>query len=299
MNLRSELLSAADFAKVQNLELVSRQIVEGLYTGGHRSRVKGGSAEFAEHRAYSAGDEIRLLDWRAYGKTDRYYVKQFEVETSLQAVMVVDASGSMGFGLSTQSKFEISRIACLCLSRIVLQQGDAAGVSIIGGTIRSFVPPRSQPRHLEFLTKHLGEAVPSGSTALSKVLSELAERIKRRGIIVIFSDCFDDVDDLLRSLKLLRARRHEVILFHVLAPEEIDFSFQEWTRFESLEPEGQVCELDTLSIREEYLKKFQKFLSSTRRACEEAACDYVPLRTDHSLAEILANYLRRRSALQK
>src|SRR6476661_6453419 len=129
MNSAAEFVCAADLAKTECLELISRQIVEGLYSGGHRSKQKGGSAEFAEHRAYSAGDEIRLLDWRVFGKSDRYYIKQFEEETSLQAMLVLDASGSMDFGLSTATKYAYSRMACLCLSRIILHQRDAAGLA--------------------------------------------------------------------------------------------------------------------------------------------------------------------------
>ncbi len=299
MNSAPEFLSAADLAKTEYLELISRQIVEGLYSGGHRSKQKGGSAEFAEHRAYSPGDEIRLLDWRVYGKSDRYYIKQFEEETSLQAMLVLDASGSMDFGLSTVSKYAYSRMACLCLARIVLHQSDAAGLAIIGEEIRTFVPPRNQPSHLEVVTERLREATPSGAASLPKVLGELAGRIKRRGIIIIFSDCFEQPDELAHSLKLLRARRHEVILFHVLAPEELSFAFQQWTRFESLENNGETVELDPGLIRKEYLARVQAFLGQIRRACGEASCDYVPLQTDEPIGDALAKYLRRRASIQK
>jgi uncharacterized protein (DUF58 family) len=299
MNSATEFISPADLAKTEHLELISRQIVEGLYSGGHRSKQKGGSAEFAEHRAYSPGDEIRLLDWRVYGKSDRYYIKQFEEETSLQAMFVLDASGSMGFGMSTASKYAYSRMASLCLARVVLRQSDAAGLAIVGEDIRSFLPPRNQASHLEVLTQRMREATPSGSTFLTKALGDLASRIKRRGIIIIFSDCFDRPEELAHSLKLLRARRHEVILFHVLAPEELSFSFQQWTRFESLENHGEIVELDPEFIRKEYLSRVREFLEQIRRACGEASCDYVPLRTDEALGDALGTYLRRRAAVQK
>ena len=299
MNSISDFVSPADLAPTENLELVSRQIVEGLYSGRHRSKLKGGSAEFAEHRAYSPGDEIRLVDWHVFGKSDRYYIKQFEEETSLQAILVLDASGSMGFGLSTTSKYGCSRMACLCLARLVLRQGDAAGLAIIGGGIRSFIPPRSQPRHLEVLIQSLGKVSPTGPTSIANDLADLAKRIKRRGLILLFSDCFDQVNQLAHSLKLLRSRRHEVILFHVLAPEELAFSFQQWTRFESLEHEGQSIELEPASIRNDYLARLQTFLTQIRRACGEASCDYVPLSTEKPVGETLADYLRRRAAAQK
>src|ERR1700722_12936277 len=177
----------ADLAQTENLELLSRHIVDGFLTGRHRSRHKGGGAEFAEHRAYCPGDEIRLLDWRVLGKSDRYCIKQFEEETSLQAMMVVDASGSMEFGMSTPSKYHFSRAAALCLARLVLRQNDAAGLAIIGGGIRSFTPPRSQPRHLEMLIESLTRAAPSGRTSLAADLGQLARQIKRRALIILFS----------------------------------------------------------------------------------------------------------------
>ncbi len=299
MSSLADYVSPAELAQTESLDLVARQIVEGLYSGRHRSRIKGGSAEFAEHRAYSPGDEIRLLDWRVFGKSDRYYIKQFEEETSLQAILVLDASGSMGFGLSTTPKFNYGRIASLCLARLVLRQSDAAGLAIIGSGIRAFVPPRSQPRHLEILIENLGKAVPAGPTSLAQDLSELAQRIKRRGLILLFSDCFDDVDQLAHSLKLLRSRRHEVILFHVLAPEELTFSFQQWSRFESLEREGQTVDLDPVSVRKEYLNRLQTFVREIRHVCGEASCDYVPFSTGKPVGEALADYLRRRAASQK
>jgi uncharacterized protein (DUF58 family) len=182
---------------------------------------------------------------------------------------------------------------------LVLRQSDAAGLVIIGTGIRSFIPPRSQPRHLEVLIETLRQVSPNGPTSLAADLAELAGRIKRRGLILLFSDCFDQVQQLAQSLKLLRSRRHEVILFHVLAPEELAFSFQQWTRFESLEREEQSIDLDPASIRKEYLARLQSFLGEIRRACGEASCDYVPLSTEKPIGEPLADYLRRRAASQK
>ena len=289
----------ADLAQTENLELLSRHIVDGILTGRHRSKHKGGGAEFAEHRAYCPGDEIRLLDWRVFGKSDRYVVKQFEEITSLQAIMAVDASGSMGFGMSTMSKYDYSRTACLCLARLVLRQNDAAGLAVVGGGIRSFTPPRSQPRHLEVLIESRVKAAPAGPTTMAADLGQLAQRIKRRALIILFSDCLDDVEKLAHSLRLLRSRRHEVMLFHVLAPEELSFSFKDRSRFESLERPGQTLDLDPVHVREEYLTRLKTFLGRVRQACGEAGCDYYPLSTDKPLGEALADYLRRRAAAQK
>ena len=299
INSIADFVQPDDLAKTENLELLSKHIVDGFLSGRHRSKRKGGSAVFSEHRAYCPGDEIRLLDWRIFGRSDRYCIKQFEEETSLQAILVVDASGSMGFGMGTMSKYEYSRRAALCLARLVLQQRDAAGMAIIGGGMRSFVPPRSHPRHLEVLLDQLRHAIPSGRTSIAAGLADLAPRIKRRGLIILFSDCFDNFDQLAHSLRLLRSRRHEVLLFHVMAPEELSFSFHQWTRFESLEDEGQTIDLDPAEIRGEYLARLKTFLEQLRHVCGETSCDYVPLCTDKPLGEALAHYLRRRAAAQK
>jgi uncharacterized protein (DUF58 family) len=299
MNSILDSVSPEDLARTDQLELLSRHIVDGFLTGRHRSRHKGGGAEFAEHRAYCPGDEISLLDWRVFGKSDRYCIKQFEEETSLQAMLVVDASGSMGFGMSTATKYNFSRAAALCLAWLVLRQNDAAGLAIVGGGIRSFTPPRSAPRHLEILIESLVKAAPAGPTSLAADLGKLTQRIKRRAIVILFSDCLDNVEQLAHSLRLVRSRRHEVILFHVLAPEELSFSFRDRSRFESLENPGQMIELDPVMVREEYLSRLKIFLDRVRHVCGEAGCDYFPLSTDKPLGEALSDYLRRRAATQK
>jgi uncharacterized protein (DUF58 family) len=299
MNSLADFIKTSDLSQTENLELIARHVVDGFLSGRHRSKLKGGCAEFAEHRAYCPGDEIRLLDWRVFGKSDRYCIKQFEEQTSLQAIFALDASGSMGFGMSGPSKFEYARAACLCLARLVLQQGDAAGLAVIGGGIRSFVPPRTQPRHLELLIDGLRHAAPAGPTTIADDLGELARRIKRRGLIVLFSDCLADMEQLAHSLRLLRSRRHEVLLFHVMAPEELSFAFNNWSRFESLEVNGELVDLDPVSIRDDYLARIRTFLEQLRRVCGESQCDYVPLSTDKLLGVALADYLRRRSALAR
>jgi uncharacterized protein (DUF58 family) len=296
MSSITDFVSAADLSKAKNVELLSRHIVDGFFWGRHRSKLKGGCAEFAEHRPYCPGDEIRLLDWRVYGKSDRYCIKQFEEETSLQVFFVVDASGSMDFRLGSPSKFDYGRAACLCLARLVLLQGDAAGLAVLGGGIRSFVPPRTHPRHLEVILDALRQTKPSGQTTLADDLGELTKRIKRRGLIVLFSDCFDNVSHIAHALRLLRSRRHEVLLFHILAPEEVSFSFSRWSRFECLEIDGRRIELDPDTARDGYLSRLKTFLEQLRAGCGESRCDYLPLTTDQPLGESLAQYLRRRAA---
>jgi uncharacterized protein (DUF58 family) len=274
-------------------------MVDGLLAGRHRSKMKGGCAEFAEHRAYSPGDEVRLLDWRVFAKSDRYVIKQYEEEISLQAIIAMDASGSMGFGMSTVTKYQYAQAASLCLARLVLGQRDSAGLAVMGGGVRAFIPPRARASHLDVLSQSLRDSSPVGPTSMAEDLGEIIQRIKRRGIILLFSDCFDSVDRLAKALKLLRSRRHEVLLFHVMAPEELSFSFTRFTRFEPMEAGLGHLDLDPGAVRAHYLARLKAFLAQVRRVCAECSCDYIPMSTDRPVGDALADYLRRRSASAK
>jgi uncharacterized protein (DUF58 family) len=299
MNPVRQPIDPDDLAKTAHLELLSKLRIDGLLSGRHRSKTKGGCAEFAEHRAYSPGDEIRLLDWRVFARSDRYVIKQYEEEISLQALVAIDASGSMGFGVSTVSKYDYAKAAALCLARVVLGQRDSAGLAVMGGGLRSFIPPRSRASHLEVIRGALEGNSPVGPTTMSDDLGQVARRIKRRGLVLLFSDCFDSVERLAKSLKLLRSRRHEVLLFHVLAPEEISFSFRRWTRFEPMEAGVSGIDLDPLAVRALYLARLKTFLARVRQICTECSCDYIPMSTGRPVGDTLADYLRRRMAATK
>ncbi len=295
----ADLVDPAALAKLSQLELIATRVVEGFISGKHRSPYKGCSVEFVEHRAYSPGDEVRLLDWRAFAKSDRYYVKQFEEETNLQALLVIDASGSMGFGMTTVTKLRYAQMAGACLARLMLHQQDAVGMAVVDTSLRRYIPPRSVPTHFRVLIGELGRVRPRGETSLGTVLHDLATRIKRRGMIIICSDCFDEVDALLNAMHHLRARGHEILLFHTMAPEELSFSFSRWSRFECLETVTRRLDLDPALIRKQYLTRVRAFLERLRRGCGEAECDYVPLTTDRPLGDTLAYYLGRRAARMK
>jgi uncharacterized protein (DUF58 family) len=290
-----DLMCPAALASIGPLELLSRRVVDGFLSGAHRSTHKGGCFEFAEHRAYAAGDETRLIDWRVFARSDRYYVKQFEEETNLQALMVIDGSGSMQFADSTMSKYDYARLACACLTRLMLRQRDAVGVISTANDGRAYVPPRSNAHHLRAIIDVLVNAKPGGSTSLASVLHGVGKRLKRRGLVVVFSDCFDDVTSLIKSLRLLRLRGHDVLVFHVLAPEERTFTFNRWSRFECLETAGLHIELDPSSIRQRYLERLGTFLDDLQRECLRIRCDLVSLSTDQHLGDTLAHYLRRRT----
>ena len=295
----ADLLDPEALSQIGHLELVSLQLVDGILTGRHRSKHQGGVCEFAEHRDYSAGDEIRLIDWRAYAKSDRYYIKRFEEETNLQVVMVLDASGSMEFSLSTLSKFEYARVGCACLSRLILRQRDAVGLAVVDRGLSRFVPPRAHAHHLQAVCDGLRAAQPQATTDLSAGLLEAARRIRRRATFLIWTDAFGERDDVTRAIRQLRQRGHEVVLLHVLAPEETNFQFDGWSRFECIETGALHLDLDPTAIRKQYLESFGRFARELQRDCRRLGCDYRLMSTERPLGDAVAEFLHRRSALRK
>jgi uncharacterized protein (DUF58 family) len=290
-------------AKYGHLTLVARTLVEGFLTGVHKSPYKGFSVEFAEHRQYYPGDEIRHIDWRAVGKTDRYYIKEYEEETNLKAHLLVDASGSMAFTSKTPakvshqgpiSKFQYAQYIAASLSYLMLHQRDAVGLSLHDTQVRTFLKPRANSKHLLQLIRALEQAKPGGETALAPLWHQVADQVKRRGLVIILSDCFDQSADLLRALQHLRHRRHEVILFHVLAPEEIEFPYKKWTQFRNLEVIGNKLLVYPQRLRKEYLANFERFRTELRDACGKTQVDYHLLRTDEPIDRALGVYLSRR-----
>jgi uncharacterized protein (DUF58 family) len=283
-------------ARFGRLELIARLVVEGVMAGLHRSPFKGFSAEFAEHRQYGPGDEIRHIDWRAYGKSDRYYVKEYEEETNLKAYLVVDASGSMGYAGKTASKFEHARQLAASLAYLMISQRDAVGLATFDHEIQALVPPRSAPGHFSVLCKTLEDTTVGGEMPLSRVLHALAERIRRRGLVVILSDGFEPVGDLTAALRHLRHRRHEVLFFHVLAPEEEEFPFRRPARFRSLEDRERRVRVDPLSLRAVYLEQFGAFCRTLKEQARAMEADYHKVSTAAPHEQTLLDYLAVRSS---
>jgi uncharacterized protein (DUF58 family) len=281
-------------AKFGKLSLLARSVVEGFLSGIHQSPFKGFSVEFAEHRQYYPGDEIRHIDWRAYGKTDRYFIKEYEEETNLQAHVLLDASGSMGYRGKGPSKFEYATWVAASLSYLMLHQLDAVGLTIHDDKVRETLPPHAGSKQLPRLLQMLEAARPGGETGLAKIWHDLAERVSRRGLIVILSDCFDSLGPLLLALRNLRHRRHDVILFHVLAPEELEFPFHRMTQFRSLEAPGRKLLLDAAQLRQEYLKNFGAFCTELRNQAGDMRIDYQLLRTDDPIDRALGAYVAKR-----
>jgi uncharacterized protein (DUF58 family) len=295
----------SSLAKYGYLSLVARTLVEGFLTGVHKSPYKGYSVEFAEHRQYYPGDEIRHIDWRAVGKTDRYYVKEYEEETNLKAHLLVDASGSMAYqggppapagkGAATPpSKFDYARYIAASLAYLMLHQRDAVGLSLIDTRLRAFLKPKANSKHLLQVISTLETAKPEGETALAPLWHQVADQVKQRGLVIILSDCFDQAPALLRALQHLKHRRHEVVLFHVVAPDEVEFPFRKWTQFRNLEVQGHKLLVDPQRLRKEYLANFERFCQDLRQACNRTQVDYHLMRTDQPVDRALGVYLSRR-----
>lgn len=279
-----------------HLSMVARSVVEGFLTGLHKSPFKGFSIEFAEHRQYYPGDEIRHIDWRAYGKTDRYYIKEYEEETNLKAYLLVDASGSMKYQGTGISKFDYARYLAASLAYLMLNQLDAIGLMVHDTRIRSVLQPKTQSKHLMHIIDALEKTSPGGETSLAPIWHEWNHQIKKRGMIVIFSDCFDNIDHLVHALRHFRHQRHEVLLFHILAPEELTFPFKKWTQFRNLENSSHKVMVDAQRIRKEYLEKFQAFQTELQSKCRQLQIDYHLMQTNEPVDRALGIYLARRQA---
>jgi uncharacterized protein (DUF58 family) len=285
----------SELRKYGGLTLIARSLVEGFLTGVHKSPYKGFSVEFAEHRQYYPGDEIRHIDWRAYGKTDRYYIKEYEEETNLKAYLLVDASGSMAYKGKHPSKFQYSQYVAASLAYLMLHQRDAVGMALHDNKLRAMIPAKANSKHLLRIIRTLESSKPGGETSMAPIWHDLAgHQIRRRGMVVILSDCFDNIDHLLRALQHFRHKRHEVLLFHVLAPEEIDFPFSRLTQFRNLEVAADKLLVDPHRLRAEYLKNFREFCSTLKERAGGMKIDYHVLRTDDPVDRALGIYLTRR-----
>ncbi len=296
------LLDPDALAKIQRLELIARGVVEGFVAGRHKSPYKGFSVEFAEHRQYSPGDDLRDLDWRVYGKSDRYYIKQYIEETNLRATILLDASGSMKYrGTRAQahdgaplSKFEYGQYLAASLAHLMIHQQDAVGLVTFDTAVRKYIPARSRASHLRVILDELVRTAPGEETSLAPIFHDIAERAHRRGLIIVISDLFDDPEPVLNALHHFRYKKHEVMLLHVLAEEELTFPFEQWAHFEDLEVQGRRLRLDPRSVRAEYLDQVHRFLRRIELGCGQMNVDYVPMSTGRGFDMALAHYLAQR-----
>lgn len=293
MPLTLEQLQQPDLlGTVTRLELHAREVVEGVMSGLHRSPYHGFSVEFAQHREYTPGDEIRTIDWKVAGRSDRFYVKEFEEETNLKGYLMVDCSRSMSYrgARARYSKHEYAGLLATALAALLLRQRDAAGLALFNAEMRRYLPPRSTQSHLTHMMEALVETPAEGPTGVGTTLHALADQIVRRGLVVLFSDLFADPLDVLGGLKHFRYRRHEVMVFHVLDPDELEFPFDGLARFEDLEGDEKLV-LDPRGIRDEYLRALEAFRSEMERNCRDIGVDFILARTDRAPADLLTEYI--------
>ncbi|MEZ6060644.1 MAG: DUF58 domain-containing protein [Planctomycetaceae bacterium] len=296
----SEVLPAGDIGRFVNLQVLARQVVEGFCSGLHRSPHKGFSVEFREHRQYVPGDDIRDIDWKLYGKTDRLFIREYEEETNLRCTILLDTSGSMGYSGSrsnglTKHGYAIRTAACLAY--LMLRQQDSVGLVTFDTRVRTYIPPRGRPKHLQAIIDSLAATKPERETEPSDVFHEIVSRIQRRGLLVIISDLFGDVDRLMKALAHLRQANHEILIFQIWDPDEIDFPFRQWTQFASLETAHCRHLVDPAQLRRAYLEKLAQFREQLASGCNRQRISLIPLTTDQPYAESLAGYLglRRKS----
>lgn len=291
-------LDPVALGQLKNLSLAARRVVEGFFAGQHRSPQKGYSIEFAEHREYTPGVDPRHLDWRVYGRRDKLYVKQYEEETSLRCWLLLDKSASMGYKSpgTVLTKLEYASFIAASLAYLMAFQHDAVGLTTWDDRLREMLPPRQGSAHLQYLLRKLEATDPGGETSAVPLLHELAEKCRRRSLIVVLSDLFDDPTGLLGALKHFRHNHCEVIVFHVLDPAEIEFPFDDVTRIEDVETNRAVVGSPEL-FRAAYLDAFAEFVRTLREGCLSAQIDYVQADTRYDFARFLGNYLIRRRAL--
>ena len=288
-------------SKLANLQVLARQVVEGFCSGLHRSPHKGFSVEFKEHRQYVRGDEIRSIDWKVFGKTDRLYIREYEEETNLRCTIMLDRSGSMAYRGSRPaaiSKHDYAVRTAASLAYLMLQQQDSVGLVTFDKQVNRYIPPRSRATHLRAILDELGQSRPKYETELGRVFHELVPKIHRRGLLIILSDLFGDVDELLKALAHFRHAKHEIIIFQIWDPDELTFPFRQWTRFESLETPGNRRLVDPAHLRNAYLENLRKFREQITTGCYRHRIDLVPMTTDQPYAAALASYLAMRRRLK-
>lgn len=296
------LLPPESLRAIGRLELLARGAMEGFVTGRHKSPHKGFSVEFAEHRQYTQGDDLRNLDWRVLARTDRLFIKQYVEETNLRATVLLDASGSMAYrgeaaaecGGRRLAKFEYAQYLAAALTYLLINQQDAVGLVTFDTRPRVHLPARARPSQVRVVLEAVERTKPGGETVLAEVFHDIAERIPRRGLIIVISDLFGDPKRLVEALHHFRHRRHEVLLLHVMAEEEINFPFSSFTEFRDLERPGQHINIDPRAIRASYIDRVRAFLHEISTECGRLKVDYVPFNTKRPFDQALAEYLRTR-----
>lgn len=283
-------------SRIGNMELVARQVVEGFLTGRHRSPYHGFSVEYLDHRAYTPGDEIRSIDWKILARTNKYFVKLFQDETNLRAYILLDCSKSMAFQSGKLSKLEYGCYLAAALTHLMLRQNDAVGLVLFDEEIRQFLGPKARPTQFRRVLELLEASPARGDTDVGSILHQVAERIKRRGLVIVISDLLDDEAQIANGLQHFRHNRHEVIVFHVMDDAELTFPYDRLTRFKDMEGAGRVV-ANPKSLRNRYLSRINTFVEGIKAACFERDISYNLVNTQQPYDAFLAAYLEKRARL--
>jgi uncharacterized protein (DUF58 family) len=289
-------LDPEGLARVGNMELVAKQVVEGFITGRHRSPFHGFSAEYLDHRSYAPGDQIDTIDWKLVARTDKYYVKLYEDETNLRAYILLDCSNSMAFKSGSLDKLGYGCYLAAALSYLLLRQNDAVGIFLFDHGIREYIPPRAHPTQFRRILDMLEDVKPRGDTDVGLMLHDVAERIRRRGLVIVISDLLDNEDKIANGLQHFRHNHHEVIAFHTLDDAELTFPYDRLTRFKDMEGAGRVV-ANPKSLRSRYLARMNAFTERMKAECFERKISYHLTNTKEPYAACLAEYLDKRARL--
>ena len=286
-------LHPATIARIASLDLRAKYVVEGFISGMHKNPFFGQSVEFVQHREYVPGDDIRHIDWKVWSRTDRFYIKQFEAETNLRCTLIVDTSESMIYGRGPMNKYEYACTSAACLAYLTTKQQDSIGLVSYGWDVNQVVPARSAQMQLDAITKALDLSKPKEKTDIMKAIRRVAETSPARGLVVIFSDLLADRDTLFKGLEMLRHRRHDVMVFHVMDDDELTFPFGGMTRFEGMEEMPNLM-CDPKALRAGYLEVVEEFLTEVRRGCSRMGVDYSLVKTSDYLDAVLSKFLFQR-----
>ncbi len=292
----AKFLDAQVLGRLMHLPLLARTPMEGSVSGHHKSPHRGSSVEFAEYRNYVPGDDIRRLDWRVFARTDRFYLKEFEAETNLRCYFVLDCSGSMKYGTAGATKLDYAKQLVATLAYLAAHQGDAVSLICAGKKSFAEIPPRRNPAHLRLIFDTLEKAQARGETGIVDVLHDLAEKVRRRAFVVVLSDFFCDLEPLLNCFRHLHFQKHDLAVFQLLHPAEINFQFDRPVRFVDLESSFSLV-TEPANVRDEYLRQLRLFLANLKAGCHEFGADYRQVVTDQNYEKVLANFLLERARM--
>ena len=284
--------------KIDNLFLRAKLVVEGFIIGMHKSPYHGFSVEFSEHRPYGYGDEIKYIDWKLWGKTDRFYIKQFEEETNLKCHLIVDKSSSMGYSSGNLTKFDYSKSLSAALIYLMIKQQDAVGLTTFDKKLNITIPPKSKTTHLNLLLKTMHNCKIGGETNISLLLHSLAESITKKGLIILISDLLDDEKNIIKGLRHFRHKGHEVIIFHIMDPKELNLDFDKNINFIDVENNDQL-KIDSRQIKSSYNNAVKNFCNYYKSECLKNKIDYIRINTKDSLDKSLMQYLIKRANINK